>query len=137
MHLLFDCALAISEHETQGERGIVVAERAERMPLAAAQDLLQRACARLVGTDGGGYFGRALRRRLLSLVETFTLAKFRDEDSTYGGVNLVLVRDELTVTIDELLRRQLEDLLSRVTIWLVLATVGASAIVAMGLRWSR
>ena len=137
MGLLFDNVLAISEHEPQGERGIAAAESAERMPLAAAEDLLQRACARLVGTDGGGYFSRALRARLITLVKTVTLAKFRDDASTYGGVNLVLLRDELTVSIDELLSRQLEELLSRVTIWLVLSAVGASAFVAMVLRWSR
>jgi hypothetical protein len=137
MGLLFDSLLAISEHEPQGERGIAVAETAEGMPLAAAQDLLQRASARLVGPDGGGYFNRALRSRLIALVKTVTLAKFRDDASTYGGVNLVLVRDELTVSIDELLSRQLEELMSRVTLWLVLSAIGASTIVAMVLRWSR
>ena len=135
-HLLFDCAFDISEHEPLGERGIAIAQQAERMPLAAAEDLLKRACSRLVGPDGGGYFSRTLRARLLSLVKAVTLSRFRTDASTYGGVNLVLVRDELTVSIDELLCRQLEELMSRVTLWLVLAAVGTSVFAATVLRWS-
>jgi len=55
-----------------------------------------------------GWLRRKLEGRLLRMVQKYTLARFRDEDAQYGGVNLAKVQAELETLVDEVLVAKLK-----------------------------
>jgi len=111
--LCFERLLQVSPEEEFGARGTRVAVALERMPLAQAEQRLARVVEQLAadpisGSRLTGWFWRLLRRQLLWLVQTCTLAHFRQQDVQEGGVDLVKVQAELGPQIDNLLIRRLK-----------------------------
>lgn len=105
--------LEVSPEEAFGARGTRVAVAIERLPLAQAEQRLakvveQVASDRISSSPLTAWFRRLLRRRLLWLVQTYTLAHFRQQDAREGGVDLVKVQAELGPQIDELLIKRLK-----------------------------
>lgn len=130
--LVFDRILKITETETQsgiGERGGRIVQMAERVPLAQADELLRNAVHRVTGEAGqGGCVRRTIQGKLLGLVQTYTLARFREEGATHGGVDLLKVRAELEDTIDA---KVVEKVRGGLTVWTILVIVGLPLVVAV------
>ena len=79
-----------------GERGGVVAQSLERLPLRQAETALRSAISTLIAAPGeGGWLRRKIRDRLLRVVEAGALTRFREEEARHGGVDLHRVRAEL------------------------------------------
>jgi hypothetical protein len=113
LRLCFDYLLKVSPEDTFGERGTKVAMAVERLPLAQAERRLARAVQELTDCSVAGnkltsWFWQALNRRLVRLVQAFTLANFREQCAKEGGVDLVKARAELGPIIDHLLVRKLK-----------------------------
>ena len=134
LDLLLAGVFDVSDQAVMGERGVQVARAVERLPLDQAEARLRQAGQRLLGASDG-WFRRKLHARLLDLVQTVTLARFRDDAAAHGGVDLVEVRDQLGHTLDELLFRQLEGLATRLTISLAMLAIGVSGLAALLLRF--
>jgi len=131
--LVFGQLLRIDEFQAVGQRGVAVARTVERLPLAEAERRLRAAVESLIAArpEGKGvraWFARKIQERLLRKIEELTLARFREQGAASGGVDLVLVRNELAPKIDTLLTQPLEAAMLKIT---VLALVGA-AIVSLG-----
>jgi hypothetical protein len=121
VRLVFDRLLGVAEGQEAGERGGRVARGLERLPLARAEKLLRGVVQGLLGETGeGGWLRRTIRRRLLALVEKYTLARFREEAATSGGVDLLKVREDLEGRIDESLVRKVR---GGLRLWTVLVIV--------------
>ena len=108
VRMLFDRFAAVSAEESPGERGNVAIRAAERLPLAKAEELLQRILRGFAGalasrTDLPGRMGQRLQSHLFGRVGSVTLSKFRDHNKQHGGVDVLRVRDELENHIDTLL----------------------------------
>jgi hypothetical protein len=129
VRLVFDRLLGVAEGRAPGERGRRVARGIERLPLAQAEQLLARAVRLTAGeADAAGWWRRAIGARLLSLVQKYTLARFREEGARHGGVDLFKVREELEQQIDESL---VEKVRGGLRLWTVLAIVGLPGAVAV------
>lgn len=127
--LVFGRMLGVQEQEAHGQRGVAVARTAEQLPLAQAEARLRKAVGALMGepsTDGGGWLRRRLEGFLLERVEALTLARFRQQQAEAGGVDLVLVRDELAAGVDVTLVEKLDSAMLRLTALVVLGTAVAS-----------
>lgn len=143
--LLFERLLQVSPEEEFGARGTRVAVALERMPLAQAEQRLARVVEQLAADPISssrltGWFWRLLRRHLLWLVQTCTLAHFRQQDAQEGGVDLVKVQAELGPQIDKLLIRRLKSGLNLWTFGLLLAlfiVVAAQIYIAMWKLYAR
>ena len=61
-----------------------------------------------------------MEARLLGWVEKLTLAKFRDDQASHGGVDLMQVQRELEGRIDRLLIDKLRGGLNKLTIGVIL-----------------
>jgi len=124
--LCFERLLQVSPEEAFGARGTRVAVALERLPLAQAEQRLAKVVEQLASEPIGGsrltvWFWRLLRRRLLWLVQTCTLAHFRQQEAQEGGVDLVKVKVELGPQIDKLLISRLKRGLNLWTCCLLLA----------------
>ncbi|HRI55242.1 MAG TPA: hypothetical protein PLW65_34140 [Pseudomonadota bacterium] len=122
-------------HEAAGTRGGVVAQKVEQLPLARAEELLKDAVAGLHKEGGvAGFFRSRLHRMILDRVEALTLARFRAEGASGGGVDLIKVRDELSGRIDELLVGVFDKLLFKFTALICLALGGGTFLIALAIR---
>ena len=113
VRLVFQRLLGVTPEQPLGERGGMVAQTAERIPLAHVERRLSDAIRDLLRAEaaGGGvrmWVRRQLQRRMLGIVEKYTLARFREADAQYGGVDLVAVQTELESSIDDRLIRKLK-----------------------------
>jgi len=103
--MIFSRLLDVSEDDAMGERGASLAKKAERLPLAVAEARLAGVVNGLVGERAQKKgFRAAIARRIqasaLRRVESLTLKQFRGQDAQHGGVDLILVRDELSERVD-------------------------------------
>jgi len=97
--------LGVTEKSTQGERAGAVGRAVEKLPLRDAEAKLSGAVLSLLAERAGktgvrAWLSRKLIEAALTRIETLTLARFREEDSRTGGVDLLVVRDELAASID-------------------------------------
>jgi hypothetical protein len=60
-------------------------------------------------------------------VRKYTLARFREEGATHGGINLFKVREELERTADDVLVQKVRD---GMRAWTLLVVVGLPLLVA-------
>jgi hypothetical protein len=96
MKLLFDVLL-------RGDRGVAIQRAVERIPLPEAEARLRAAVDKLISDDAAaGFFRRRIRAAAIEKVALVTLARFRDENASYGAVDLVKVENELASRIDQL-----------------------------------
>jgi hypothetical protein len=125
VRLLFDRLLGVSGDQQHGERGTVIAQAAEKLPLAQAEERLSRATEALVKASPAGGSGGWLRRRLnatlLGGVQRITLTRFREDGARHGGVDLLKLRSELEGKVDELLLGRLRFLRN---LWSALVLLG-------------
>jgi hypothetical protein len=129
VRLVFE-RLGVNAGQEFGNRGGAIAQVAERLPLAQAESRLTAVANHLLvgrASEGGsGWLSRRVQARLLWMVQRYTLARFREERTRYGGVDLVKVRDELEVTIDN---RLISKLRVGLNLWTALVILGLPAAV--------
>lgn len=126
--LVFDRMLGVTAEQGPGEPGGRLARGLERLPLAQADDLLSGAIQGLLGEAGqGGWLRQAILARLLGAVRKYTLARFREEGATHGGINLLKVREELEHSVDDVLVQKVR---GGMRLWTVIAVVGLPLLVA-------
>jgi hypothetical protein len=111
--LCFDRLLKVTSEDPFGARGTQVALAVERLPLAQAERRLVAVIDDLMrsspsGNPITGWFRRLLHKRMLRLIQHYTLAQFREEGTRQGGVDLLKVRADLERGIDEILIRRLK-----------------------------
>lgn len=114
-----------------GERALA---KVERLPLRQAEELLHLAMTPLAATvESGGWFRRTIvgyvHRRLVRKVAQMTLAEFRRADAQHPGIELDLVRQRLSQTIDRHLADHLLGSVRKLT-WLVVAVTALSVFAA-------
>lgn len=129
--VVFARVLDVEEVDPHGDRGVVVARQAERVPLAAAEQRLRAAIDSVLRVREGsqlGFFRRTLQKAAVDKVEQYTLAQFREAQATAGGVDLIKVRDEVAARIDGAVSDALEGALQKTTLLFV---VGA-CLLALG-----
>jgi hypothetical protein len=103
IRLIFERVLGVVGG-AHGERGGVVVQSLERLPLDRAEHTVQNAVDGLVAAPAeGGWLRRKIRDRLLRLAGTYTLARFREEGARHGGVDLLRVQSDLEGRVDDLL----------------------------------
>lgn len=124
---IFERLLGVSDEKEPGR----IARVAARIPLAQAQQRLVATVNALVhepaqGSTMTGWLRRKLRSALLNLVQKYTLARFRDQDASEPGVDLVKVKEELEETIDKHLVARLK---AGMNLWIWLAAIGLPAAV--------
>jgi hypothetical protein len=123
--LLFQRLLGVTGGQPLGQRGGMVAQAVERVPLAQLEKRMSEAIGDLLGGEaaGGGIKGwmrRRLERRLLGMVQKYTLARFREADAQYGSVDLAAVQIEVESSIDDRLVRKLR---RGIDLWTAVAVV--------------
>lgn len=116
--LLFN-QLGVTERSTQGERAGAVGRTVERLPLREAEAKLSGAVNALLAeraakTGVRAWLARKLVVAALTRIESITLARFRSDDAKSGGVDLLVVRDELADGIDGTLAKGLTGSLNKV-----------------------
>jgi len=136
--LLFHYILAVDERKEQGERGITIAQLSEDLPLKKAEKLFQNAVNSLIRTSSqksgiSSWFKTKVSTFLLYKIEQVTLAEFRTEEQTAGGVNLILVRDRLSLEIDLLLINAVKSAGLKTTLLILGGIVLASSVLSYGL----
>lgn len=109
----------------------------EKVPLAIAERMLTGAVTRVTGDIGqGGFLRRLVQGQLLGGVQKYTLARFRAEDSTHGGIDARRVQEELERTIDDVLAERVS---WTSQVWTVFVIAGLPLVVALQtwllLRW--
>lgn len=135
--MLFERMLGLDTGGDKGERGGSLARTLERLPLAEAETRLASAVRSLVDAppDARGLkakLARKIQLKLLDLVEKVTVARFRQEGQA-GGIDLALVRDELSDRMDQMLSERVQGALARVTIVLIVIAVAASVAASHGI----
>jgi hypothetical protein len=129
VRLIFERMFAIDDGGEVGERGGRITRGIERLPLAKADGLLTRAVRAVLGETGqGGWLRRKTQGRLFEAVHKYTLARFREDGASHGGVDLLKVQDELEQTIDHALDQKV-----RGGLWIptVLAMIGLPLLIAV------
>jgi hypothetical protein len=128
VRLLFERILGVAEGEV-GERGGVVANSLERLPLDRAKAWQQEAITGLTAARGeGGWLRHKIRDRLLRLAVEYTLQRFREEAARHGGIDLVRVRTELEERLDEVLLKKAR---AGMVLWIVGVILGLPLAVAL------
>jgi hypothetical protein len=110
---------------------------AERIPLAQAQAKLQTVVQsvlqeRAEKTGFRAWISRKLMYALLERVEALTLARFRDENASSGGVNLLKVRDELGGSIDSMIGLQVQSQANRLNMLIAGGYALGAALIGLG-----
>jgi hypothetical protein len=132
---VFQRLLGIVEGGQFGERGGRIARGLERIPLATADALLSNAIGSMVGdANGEGALRRKLNFQLVDMIHRYTLARFREDDAKFGGVNLAAVQAELEPTIDARLIGKLRAGVRIATWFSALALLAVVALQTWGLR---
>jgi hypothetical protein len=135
--LLFAQMLGVSAQEAQGERGVGIARVAEQLPLAEAEERLSRAVQTLTAPRPGKkqrWLARAIEWRMIAAVERVTLARFRDEARTSGGVDLLKVRQELSGWVDTRLADTVQAKLKTLSLGVVSLACTLSILAGLGIR---
>lgn len=91
-----------------------------RIPLAEAERRL-RSVVDVI--DGDGFLRRRIAARLVELVRSVTLARFRHAEAHEGGVDLALVRADLAGRADDLVADHVSALERRLTFVIVAVAV--------------
>ena len=135
--LLFD-RLGVSEGTEQGERAGTVGRVVERLPLQQAEAKLRSGVDALLEERAAkrgvrAWLARALSNAALRQVEKVTLARFRTLDAAQGGVDLLVVRDELAATIDGALAQSVAAQLNKVNLLAAGLYVAFAVLLALGL----
>lgn len=128
--------------ESLAARSGTVGQSLAKLPVGQAEAWLRQAVTDLLHApaEGGGLSGwvrRAVQHRLLSAVESLTLARFRSAESG-GAVNFAAVRSELQGRVDDVLADRIRGTLrkgARLGL-LVLAALTAAEALAIWL-WRR
>jgi hypothetical protein len=120
LKLLFN-QLGVTENSTQGERAGAIGRTVERLPLREAEARLSGAVKGLLDARAGktglrAWMARKLMETTLTRIESITLARFRSEEAKAGGVDLLVVRDELAATIDVTLAKGISASLNKVNL---------------------
>jgi hypothetical protein len=131
--------LGVTEDGTQGERAGAIVRTIERIPLREAEVRLRGAVNAVLAERAEKTGMRAwLARKLIALavtrIEAITLARFRSEDAKSGGVDLLIVRDELSKTIDQRLASTVASRLKRLNVGIAGLYLALAAAVALGLH---
>jgi hypothetical protein len=126
--LVFERMLGVTQGETMGERGGRVTQGLERLPLARAEEMLTSAIRSITGdANQGGWLRRRIQALLLQGVRKYTLARFREEDAQYGGVDLLKVKEELEQSVDDVLILKVT---AGLRLWTALVIIGLPLVVA-------
>ena len=120
LKLLFN-QLGVTENSTQGERAGAIGRTVEKLPLRDAEAKLSGAVKSLLDERAGktgvrAWMARKLIEAALTRIESITLARFRSEDAKAGGVDLLVVRDELAAGIDTTLAKGISASLNKVNL---------------------
>ncbi len=102
--LLFN-RLGVSDDSEQGERAGVAGRVVEKLPLREAEARLTSALDGLLAQRASkpglrGWLFKKLLHAALTRVAKLTLARFRSGDAKESGVDLLLVRNELSQVVD-------------------------------------
>jgi hypothetical protein len=113
--------LGVTENSTQGERAGAAGRLVEKLPLREAEARLSGAVKSLLDeraakTGVRAWLSRQLIEGALTRIEKITLARFRSEDAKTGGVDLLVVRDELAAGIDQTLTRGIKAQLNKLNL---------------------
>lgn len=116
-----------------------IARTVERIPLAEATEGLRRVVEEYLGERArsgriGGVLVRRLERRLLSMIERVALERFRVDAARGSGVDLSLVRDELSRNADRYLVDRVRKPLAALTFVLGATALLASFAIALAIR---
>jgi|CXWL01.1.fsa_nt_gi hypothetical protein len=136
---LIDRMASVGDAEEWKERGGSLVRSAERLPLAEAAARLRGAVEARTGesatTSGArGWLARKVHSVLLDTIETMTLARFREADAQNGGVDVLRVRDELSVQVDELIVAAIRKAMVKLTASFTLAALAVALFVAFCIR---
>ncbi len=104
VNLVFDRMLGASAESHVG----TIARGLQRIPLAQAETMLNSAINAVMGDiSQAGWLRRKIQGKLLDAIRKYTLARFREEEATRGGIDLRKVRDELQTSVDDALIQKL------------------------------
>jgi len=131
VRMLFERLLGLAGTEGgHGERGSALARSLERIPLVRAEALLSQAAQGVAGeTSRLGWLRRWLAARLIETVRYYTLARFRHEGAEHGGVDLLRVRAELEIAIDETIIGGI-----KTGLWLATGLIAGGLALAIGVQ---
>lgn len=130
--------LGVTDDSTQGERAGALGRTVERVPLRDAEARLRGAvnavlAERAEKTGVRAWLARKLIASAVTRIEAITLARFRSEDAQAGGVDLLVVRDELSTTIDQTLASTISSKLNVLNVAIAGLYVVLAALIAVGL----
>jgi len=104
------------------------------LPLAEAEQMLRDAALRHVPGKEGGALRGAIERRLVAVVESVTLARFR---AAGGDLDPIRVREQLAASADALVTERIEGGARTSTVLLASGTVVIAVAIAVALRVAR
>ncbi|MEW6433975.1 MAG: hypothetical protein AB1730_20940 [Myxococcota bacterium] len=130
--------LGVTEDSTQGERAGAIGRTLERVPLRDAETKLRGAVNAVLSeraekTGVRAWMARKLIAAAVTRIEAITLARFRTQDAKAGGVDLLVVRDELSTTIDETLASTIASKLNALNLAVAGLSVVLAVLIALGL----
>lgn len=139
LSVVFDRMLGVAEGSEAGARGGRIVQTIERIPLNDAVTKLRMAIIhRVKAAPMGGGLSGMLRRKvesiLLGYIEKIALTRFRDEANREGGVDLIKVRNELAITIDELIIDRIGGAMLKTTLLLAAGAAALSIGAAFGIQ---
>lgn len=118
-----------------GTRGGAIAQTVERLPLLRAEELLINAVSGLKKEGGvSGFFLSRLHQAIIDRVAAITLARFRAEGAQAGGVDLIKVRDELSVGIEDLLCGIFDKAMLKLTALIAIALCLGAILAAVAIK---
>lgn len=137
LEVLFN-RLGITEGTTHGDRGGAALQVVERVPLRDAEDRLRSAVEGLLAERAAksgvrAWLARQLIAAAVTRIERITLARFRADDAKEPGVDLLLVRDELSATIDAALANTVSSKLNALNLVAAGLYVALACVIALGL----
>lgn len=130
--------LGVTEASEQGDRAGALGRTIEKLPLRDAEQRLSGAVkslldARAQQTGLRAWLSRKLMTTVLEKIEKLTLARFRSEDAAHGGVDLLVVRDELATGIDQTLAKGITAQLNKVNLLIAGLYVVFAVLIAFAL----
>lgn len=72
----------------------------ERLPLAQAEVRLTEATTNFLDGQNSGFIRRKLEEKLVEIIRKLTLARFREAEAKEGGIDLKVVRADLSARAD-------------------------------------
>lgn len=132
--------LGVTEDSAQGERAGAIGRTVERLPLRDAEARLRGAVNAVLSeraekTGVRAWLARKLIASAVTRIEAITLARFRSQDMKTGGVDLLVVRDELSTTIDQTLASTIASKLNVLNVAIAGLYVLLAATIALGLPY--